>query len=123
MKVRYNGKCDSYSSCDSHKLLTKGMVYEVEFIFEGRWQTNYKLNGLKGEFNSVWFDEIEPYMAVSKQIPVLGERYRCKKVTFECNAIRWEKVLTSEVSEICYKGNSIYEILTQNSIYIVTVLN
>lgn len=56
--VRYNGETRSYYGCSSPKDLVVGQKYEVLSEDVKDWQTNYTLKGVKGYFNSVWFDEV-----------------------------------------------------------------
>ena len=57
-KVRYNGGTQSYLGCSEPTVLVVGKEYEVISSTDRGWQTNYTLNGIKGNFNSVWFDEV-----------------------------------------------------------------
>ena len=76
--VRYNGGTQSYYSCSDPKNLVIGKEYEVTSINVRNWQTNYTLKGIKGNFNSVWFDDIlsekETVMAFSSTVPKIGEK-------------------------------------------------
>lgn len=56
--VRYNGEKVSYKGCDSPTNLVNGKVYEVLQEIDLDWQTNYTLKELDGEFNSIWFEEV-----------------------------------------------------------------
>ncbi|MDO5555990.1 MAG: hypothetical protein Q4G09_05025 [Clostridia bacterium] len=124
-KVRYNGGTESYYGCSDPTNLILGKEYEVVLSRDLCWQTNYTLNGVEGEFNSVWFDEISSddqiYVAVSNELPVIGERYLCYKMEFvreQPKLIAWN---TSRVQAINYLGNNIYQVNTLNSVYIVNV--
>lgn len=55
--VRYNGGTMSYKGCDDPNNLVVGQWYEVVDENDRGWQTDYKLKGIRGWFNSVWFDE------------------------------------------------------------------
>lgn len=57
-KVIYNGGTQSYKGCSDPSLLKKGKKYLVISERDLGFQTNYILNGIKGEYNSVWFDEV-----------------------------------------------------------------
>lgn len=55
--VIYNGGTEAMYYTTDPKVLEKGKSYEVIGQNVGRFQTNYILNGVAGEFNSVWFNE------------------------------------------------------------------
>ena len=124
-KVRYNGGTASYYGCTNPTNLVVGEEYEVIISKDLGWQTNYTLKGVVGEFNSVWFDEVASdenvYMAISHEIPEIGKRYSCYKIEFingRPKLIGWS---TSTVKGINYLGNNIYQVTTNNSVYIVNV--
>ena len=56
--VRYNGGNLSYYGCSNPKKLKLRKVYKVVAIKDRGWQTDYTLKGVKGAFNSVWFDNV-----------------------------------------------------------------
>lgn len=124
-KVRYNGRSETYYACSDPTILAVGKEYEVIFSRDRGWQTDYTLKGVEGEFNSVWFDEVSSdnkvYMAISHEIPRIGERYSCYKMEFVNGQPKFTGWSTSIVIEINYMGNNIYQITTLNSIYIVNV--
>ena len=85
--VRYNGETMSYYECSDPRVLKKGQIYEVENILESGYHTEYILKGIKGEFNSVWFDNVTEtivnvYTALSHEKPIIGKRYNCYKISF-----------------------------------------
>ncbi len=57
--VRYNGGKLSFYGCTDPKKLRKGKKYKVIAEDVMDWQTDYTLKGVKGEFNSCWFDEVQ----------------------------------------------------------------
>lgn len=124
-KVRYNGGTLSYYGCSDPRVLVVGKEYEVEKTNDRVWQTDYTLKGIKGEFNSVWFDEITPkesvYMAISMEVPRVGKQYLCYKIEFVQGQPQLVSVYTSEVKEVKYMGNNIYQVATCNSMYIVKI--
>ena len=95
------------------------------FSRERGWQTDYTLKGVDGEFNSVWFDEVSSddkvYMAISQEVPAIGERYSCYKIESNNGQPKLVSRSTSTVKEISYLGNNIYQVTTRNSVYIVNV--
>lgn len=121
--VKYNGEKKSYYASSDPKVLTKGQVYEVVCEKVSGFHTEYVLKGIKGEFNSIWFDEVSTnvYTAIGNHIPVVGERYECYKIVMNNGAPSCIGWLTSSVKSFSNLGNNIYDIYTQNSRYIVTV--
>lgn len=124
-RVRYNGGHGSYYECSNPSILVEGDEYEVIEVHDLCWQTNYVLDGIEGEFNSIWFDtilcEANVYTAISHFIPLIGERYNCQKIVFIDRQPKLVDWYTSIVKEIQYLGNNIYQLTTCNSVYIVTV--
>lgn len=124
-KVRYNGGTQSYYGCSEPTNLDVGKEYEVVLSRDRGWQTDYTLKGVEGEFNSAWFDEVSSkdkvYMAISKVVPVIGERYSCYKIVFIEGRPKLTGWSTSTVKAIQYMGNNIFQVTTRNSVYIVTV--
>lgn len=112
----YNGGTVSYGSCSSPKQLQVGKAYKIIGIKEYRFQTNYVLAGVLGEFNSVWFDDLPPiYVAVCSTKPVVGSflqnftRY---------NNGRWESVnRSSYIKEIKEESSDLFVVHTLNAIY------
>lgn len=121
--VRYNGETQSYYGCSDPRLLTKGEVYEVMKENVSGFHTEYVLNGFAGEeFNSLWFDEVVPvYTAVSHNLPVIGQRFECLKVDMSNGTPNFVGWLTSKVQGISPIGSNVYQVRTENSMYIVTV--
>lgn len=117
-KVVYNGGVESYSGCTNPSILEIGKVYVVREVNEGKWQTNYKLKGVNGEFNSVWFcDPIKPsYIAIGRKKPVQGGRTSIYRL---CDS--WNKITTSIILSVESISANIYKVETKNSIYIIQV--
>lgn len=124
-KVRYNGNTESYYDCSDPSNLVVGQEYEVVLSTDRTWQTDYTLKGVDGKYNSVWFDEVTPddnvYMALSDEIPKIGERYHCYKLEFINGKPQLIGRNTGSVKEIKHMGNNIYQVTTKNSLYIVKV--
>ena len=119
--LMYNGGKASYYGCDSHKVLTKGNLYEVvaEKDICGV-QTNYSLKGIEGEFNSVWFSEPISYFAYDSTVPVEGSRLR--------DFLRFDGVSvisvkhTSTIQYVEPIASDTYKVYTQNTLYILKIL-
>lgn len=120
--VKYNGGTQSYYGCSDAKLLSRNFIYEVVQIEDKGWQTNYTLNGVDGYFNSVWFDEVPVYIAVSKSIPELLKPYKCCKICATNDTISYQKVTTSIVMRLIPISSNTYHVITENSVYIVQVV-
>lgn len=124
-KVRYNGGTQSYYSCSDPSKLVVGKEYLVVSSKDRGWQTDYKLKGVKGEFNSTWFDEVSfnnnVYMATAREIPKIGERYSCYKMEFIAGKPKFIACYTSTVKGINHMGNNIYKVIAGNNVYIVNV--
>lgn len=118
--VRYNGGTMSYYSCTNPTHLAVGKKYEVTSENDRGFQTDYTLKGVNGYFNSVWFDDVT-FIVFSHNIPVVGERFKCVKLEFVNGQPKLTSWNTSVVIEVSDRGNNIYEVNTDNSIYIVIV--
>jgi hypothetical protein len=124
-KVRYNGGNESYHGCSEPKKLVVGMEYEVIEEKDRSWQTDYKLKGVTGYFNSIWIDDVpsvaNTFMALARTIPSVGTRCECFKVEFLNGQLNLIGRSTSTVKEVVDMGNNIYRVTTRNSTYIVQV--
>lgn len=123
-KVIYNGGTESYYGCSNLANLVVGKEYNVVSIIDHFGQTDYILEGIVGEFNSVWFDEINDkvYMAISNELPVIGQKYSCSKMEFINGNPYFIPCFTSTVNKFKHIGNNIYHVTTRNSVYIVNVV-
>ena len=120
--VRYNGEKISYTGCDSPTNLVNGKVYEVLQEMDLGFQTNYTLKGVKGEYNSVWFDEIEMpvVMALSSKKPQLHKPLT-NFLIFDKSTIR-QVIQTTPIQNIERVEGNVFKVLTQNTIYIVQIV-
>lgn len=121
--VRYNGEKVSYKGCDSTTNLVKGKVYEVQFEEDLGWQTNYKLKGLNGNFNSVWFNEVEipVVMALSNEQPKLKESMKDILCFTKNDELYIKTQKTTPVQSIEKIEENVFKVFTRNTIYIVQV--
>lgn len=124
-KVRYNGGTESYYGCSEPTDLVIGKEYEVVSERDRGWQTDLTLRGVSGEFNSAWFDEViiddHVYMAISNNLPEIGKRYFCFKISIKNGRPELIGTTTSRISQIKFLGNDVYKVTTENSVYFVTV--
>lgn len=65
LKLKYLGVgCKEQITFGSHTnpndILVEGNYYDVERVEVHRWHTKIILKGIKGKFNSVWFEDFEP---------------------------------------------------------------
>ena len=124
MKVIYNGGTMSYNGCSDPKGLVVGKIYEVVAKSVGKFQTDYTLKEMDGQFNSVWFDKVEDfptYLAIGRKVPVAGESYECWRLVINKNVVNSQKAKTSSVRYVELIGKDTYMAITRNSIYVVTI--
>ena len=61
------------------------------------------------------------FMAISNKFAEVGEHYKCYKISFCNNKTKLDGIQTSSIQHVAYLGNNIYQIATQNNLYIVLV--
>ncbi|MCQ2911163.1 MAG: hypothetical protein MJ244_03145 [Clostridia bacterium] len=72
--VRYNGGTESFAaSYDDPSCLKVGGAYRVASVKVKNWTTDVQLVGVKGTFNSVWFDELSARQKFENDIVVSGK--------------------------------------------------
>ena len=72
--VRYNGGTESFAaSYDDPSCLKVGGAYRVAYVNVKNWTTDIKLVGVKGIFNSVWFDELSARQKFENDLVVSGK--------------------------------------------------
>ncbi len=125
-KVKYNGGKDCICPCSSPSHLKLNKIYEVCLEKDLGVQTNFTLKGVRGEYNSMWFDVIEKaiYLATSYESPKIVKRFKCYAIEEfgegpEIITRTTSPVLTIEVID---SVNDVYKITTRNSVYIVNIL-
>ena len=118
-KVVYNGGTEKYMNqiCNEPTDLVKGAVYTVSREYQSDWHTEYKLAGIKGTFNSTWFNEQESYVAVAESLPVVGKPLYCKRIQ---NG-KLEPVKTSKTVDFVELGGGVYLVETVNRFYYVSI--
>lgn len=124
--VRYTGDTMTAYSCSSPDKLVAGNDYKVILTRDKGYQTNYILDGVDGEFNANWFEDVSCdektiYLGYANDIPKIGERYLCTRMEFVCGRLNLVVCSTSEVENFDYLGNNVYQITTLNSIYVIKV--
>lgn len=126
--VRYNGGIISSSPCTRPNKLKIGKAYQVEEELDGHYTMLYRLVGIPGEFNYVWFDTIEvnykpTYVATSFQIPSEGMCLECTRLSFsEKGRVSYQEIKTSPIMVVYPIAEQTYRAETINSIYIVHCL-
>ena len=120
--VKYNGGTESCYGCSNPKLLSRTQIYEVLEAEDKGWQTNYTLKGVEGSFNSVWFEEVPVYIAVSNVKPELSRKYVCFKIGADKKSINCQQVTTSPVKKLIPISSNTYHVITANSVYITQVI-
>ena len=119
--VRYNGGTMSYYGCTEPKDLVVGKIYEVTWSNVRAWQTDYNLKGVKGQFNSVWFDDVPIHKAIASVQPTVGHSMVCIKVEQKNGDIAMTNWLTTKVERVDNINPGIYRAITHNSIYDIMV--
>ena len=72
--VRYNGGTESFAaSYDDPSCLKVGGAYRVASVKVKNWTTDVQLVGVKGTFNSVWFDELSVRKRFEMEIDIKGK--------------------------------------------------
>lgn len=72
--VRYNGGTESFAaSYDDPSCLKVGGAYRVASVKVKNWTTDVQLVGVRGTFNSVWFDELSARQKFENDLVVSGK--------------------------------------------------
>ena len=130
MKVRYNGGTDSYyGGTQNTSNLVKGQVYNVIRMIVLRSETRLILEGVDGEFNSVWFDEVpsddKTYMAYSDEVPEVGKPMNCIRLDLSNDSDGFVECITSPVQKVSKvydkDDHPLYRVTTRNSVYMLTI--
>ena len=130
MKVRYNGGTDSYyGGTQNTSNLVKGQVYNVIRMIVLRSETHLILEGVDGEFNSVWFDEVpsddKTYMAYSDEVPEVGKPMNCIRLDLSNDSDGFVECITSPVQKVSKvydkDDHPLYRVTTRNSVYMLTI--
>ena len=120
--VKYNGRTESFRPCTAPAMLVSNNVYIVHSQVIMTDQTNYFLEGVRGEFTSVWFDEVPVYFAYSKEEPEYGHAMQLIRLEKNESGVQPVAVLTSDAVSIEQIANYTYCVLTSNSVYIVQII-
>ncbi len=120
--VKYNGRTESFRPCTASAMLVRNHVYTMHSQVVMIDQTNYFLEGVRGEFNSVWFDEVPVYFAYSKEEPEYGHAMHLIRLEKTESGVQPIAVLTSDAVSIEQIANDTYRVLTNNSVYIVQMI-
>lgn len=125
--VTYNGGVEGivYSSCPSCLVRGKKYVVTSERVMD--FQTNLHLQGVSGEFNSVWFNEVQTekskWLALAtlynKPELFIGKRISLKRLHEDTNVL--ETVNTSTILSVNKIYEDVYIIETGNSVYVTKV--
>ena len=130
MKVRYNGGTDSYyGGTQNTSNLVKGQVYNVIRMIVLRSETRLILEGVDGEFNSVWFDEVpsddKTYMAYFDEVPEVGKPMNCIRLDMSNDSDGFVECITSPVQKVSKvydkDDHPLYRVTTRNSVYMLTI--
>lgn len=115
-KVIYNGGVQSFYPCtDPTKVLEIGKGYEVEKEIEENSQVLYKLKGIEGEFNSIWFQEAKPIkIGTAEELPVIGNRMQT--ILFGEGFVK-----TSPIINVKHCHANVWTVETEKTLYILTI--
>ena len=120
MIVRYNGGRESHVWCTAPDSLVVGKLYNVTNECNMNLQTNYALEGVKGEFNSDWFTEVKPvYAGISRHRPVVGKQYSYRRVTIVKGLTKFIREDIENVTDVLEIGIHLYKVTTEDSIYYI----
>lgn len=121
--VMYNGETARYYPCTDPIQLVKGKVYEVVSEKVSAFHTEYKLEGISGEFNSCWFNDIDEYFptyfAYAYKEPVVGEVFSDFFRYIDNNIQPVKK--TSPVQYVEKVAKDVYKMYTAHTIYFVQI--
>lgn len=127
--VMYFGNIPKANGCSKCASLLTGRIYEVCSIrIERKTETTYyTLKGIEGEFKSTLFEDISTmptYFAVSSMLPVVGEIYYCHKINVldSQGKVQVSNSRTSLVRWFELISHNTYKVVTENSIFIVTIM-
>lgn len=125
-EVIYNGGTGSFCGCTEPTELVAGKRYKVVGENVGGWQTDLQLSGVEGEFNSIWFNEVEPKQVFFAKATEYHEPnwYIGKQITIDKlhkEDVWFETVITSPVISVEHVYGSVYKIETENTVYITEV--
>ncbi len=113
--VCYNGGTGKATTCDDPNCLNKEIVYTVILERDKGYQINYILAGVKGEFNSEWFDIVEetpePFeIGVAGEIPMVEKEFHYSRFVFIAGNLYTPQKVIKKVEKANYLGNNIYEV-------------
>lgn len=128
-KVVYNGGTECYYPCNEPTSLSIGKTYEVVDQIDLKFQTNYVLSGVDGEFNSIWFDYeenlIPTYHAIGfkSNPPRIGYCFTGYVIEFTSAGMPVRTSLTTSlVKNVEIIGKNVLKVRTINSIYIISLI-
>ena len=121
--VYYNGGTESYRSCSKPDQLTKGIAYRVIAEKDLGTQTNYTLDGIVGEFNSAWFDELlATKLMVSYEVPQVGKKVECNRLYTLSGKPILKKGTIDTVVGVQRLTDILYLVTTKRDIYAMQVM-
>ena len=119
--VMYNGRCNNYFCSTDPSVLQKGCLYRVEEEIDYGYYTEYRLVGVEGEFNSVWFNSVEKLkFAYAENSPEVEERMRCDEIMVQEGRISFVKCETDILQSVERVYNNIYVATTEDEVYVIS---
>lgn len=118
--VMYNGYCNNYFCSTDPSVLQKGCLYMVEEEIDYGYYTEYRLVGVEGKFNSVWFDSVEELkFAYAENSPEVGERMRCDEIRVKEGKVSFVECETYILQSVERIYSNVYVATTENEVYVI----
>lgn len=122
MFAKYNGGKDSLYVCTEPDKLEIGHIYEVISANDKGEQLDYALKGVVGQFNSVWFDKVNVYTAITRNQPAVGHSMNCIKVEYFDGKYKTTPWTTSMVVKSEEIAEGVFKVITTNNVYMTMLV-
>lgn len=121
--VYYNGGTESYRSCSNPTQLVQNKAYKVTTENDLGMQVNYTLEGINGEFNSVWFDELfATKLMVADEVPQVGQKFECNRLYTHGGKPVLKKGTIGMIVSIRQLTDILYLVTTKCDTYVMQVM-
>ena len=120
MFVRYNGGRESRIWCTAPDSLVVGKLYKVTNECNMSLQINYALEGVKGEFNSLWFTKVKPsYAGISRERPIVGKPHSYRRISVVKGFARFTRDNIDSITDVLEIGIHLYKVTTESATYYI----